>query len=187
MAELADAQDLKSWVPRGACGFETRSRHHRNIVNADYNHDFAICFLKRRKAHRQATGRYVTVSGRVEGRRHGSRPQRIWQRLSTHGPRFYQLVHRVRHRQSHGSQGNGVHQAIGCRAVPKEAHVRCARRQDHPLEERHVRRSACAHHYRLLEQPSEESRRSEKHASATAGRGTRWVEDERCHDRIGRA
>ena len=27
VAELADAQDLKSWVPQGACGFETRPRH----------------------------------------------------------------------------------------------------------------------------------------------------------------
>ena len=26
VAELADAQDLKSWVPRGACGFKTRPR-----------------------------------------------------------------------------------------------------------------------------------------------------------------
>ena len=28
VAELADAQDLKSWVPQGACGFEARPRHH---------------------------------------------------------------------------------------------------------------------------------------------------------------
>ena len=28
MAELADAQDLKSWVPRGACGFDSRPRHY---------------------------------------------------------------------------------------------------------------------------------------------------------------
>ena len=27
VAELADAQDLKSWVPRGACGFDPRPRH----------------------------------------------------------------------------------------------------------------------------------------------------------------
>ena len=27
MAELADAQDLKSWVPRGACGLDSRPRH----------------------------------------------------------------------------------------------------------------------------------------------------------------
>jgi hypothetical protein len=27
VAELADAQDLKSWVPKGACGFDTRPRH----------------------------------------------------------------------------------------------------------------------------------------------------------------
>jgi hypothetical protein len=27
MAELADAQDLKSWVPKGACGFDSRPRH----------------------------------------------------------------------------------------------------------------------------------------------------------------
>src|SRR6516225_7783890 len=27
VAELADAQDLKSWVPQGACGFDTRPRH----------------------------------------------------------------------------------------------------------------------------------------------------------------
>jgi hypothetical protein len=26
VAELADAQDLKSWVPQGACGFKTRPR-----------------------------------------------------------------------------------------------------------------------------------------------------------------
>src|ERR1700752_2561761 len=26
VAELADAQDLKSWVPRGACGFDSRPR-----------------------------------------------------------------------------------------------------------------------------------------------------------------
>src|SRR5262249_15237833 len=27
VAELADAQDLKSWVPKGACGFDPRPRH----------------------------------------------------------------------------------------------------------------------------------------------------------------
>jgi hypothetical protein len=27
VAELADAQDLKSWVPQGACGFDSRPRH----------------------------------------------------------------------------------------------------------------------------------------------------------------
>src|ERR1043165_7202874 len=27
VAELADAQDLKSWVPQGACGFDARPRH----------------------------------------------------------------------------------------------------------------------------------------------------------------
>src|SRR6516165_3796168 len=27
VAELADAQDLKSWVPQGACGFNPRPRH----------------------------------------------------------------------------------------------------------------------------------------------------------------
>src|SRR6476659_8584875 len=27
VAELADAQDLKSWVPKGACGFDSRPRH----------------------------------------------------------------------------------------------------------------------------------------------------------------
>jgi hypothetical protein len=27
VAELADAQDLKSWVPQGACGFDPRPRH----------------------------------------------------------------------------------------------------------------------------------------------------------------
>ena len=28
VAELADAQDLKSWVPQGACGFDSHPRHH---------------------------------------------------------------------------------------------------------------------------------------------------------------
>jgi hypothetical protein len=27
VAELADAQDLKSWVSKGACGFDSRPRH----------------------------------------------------------------------------------------------------------------------------------------------------------------
>ena len=27
MAELADAQDLKSWVPKGAYGFDSHPRH----------------------------------------------------------------------------------------------------------------------------------------------------------------
>jgi hypothetical protein len=30
VAELADAQDLKSWVPQGACGFDSRPRHHQS-------------------------------------------------------------------------------------------------------------------------------------------------------------
>ena len=30
VAELADAQDLKSWVPRGACGFDSRPRQISN-------------------------------------------------------------------------------------------------------------------------------------------------------------
>jgi integrase len=30
VAELADAQDLKSWVPQGACGFDSRPRHYIN-------------------------------------------------------------------------------------------------------------------------------------------------------------
>ena len=29
VAKLADAQDLKSWAPQGACGFESRPRHLR--------------------------------------------------------------------------------------------------------------------------------------------------------------
>jgi hypothetical protein len=29
VAKLADAQDLKSWAPQGACGFESRPRHFR--------------------------------------------------------------------------------------------------------------------------------------------------------------
>jgi hypothetical protein len=28
VAELADAQDLKSWVAQAACGFDSRPRHH---------------------------------------------------------------------------------------------------------------------------------------------------------------
>ena len=28
MAELADAQDLKSWASQGACGFDSHPRHH---------------------------------------------------------------------------------------------------------------------------------------------------------------
>ena len=28
VAELVDARDLKSWVPNGACGFDSRPRHH---------------------------------------------------------------------------------------------------------------------------------------------------------------
>jgi hypothetical protein len=31
VAELADAQDLKSWVPQGACGFDSRPRHFANF------------------------------------------------------------------------------------------------------------------------------------------------------------
>jgi hypothetical protein len=27
VAELADAQDLKSWAPQGACGFDSHPRH----------------------------------------------------------------------------------------------------------------------------------------------------------------
>ena len=30
VAELADAQDLKSWAPKGACGFDSRPRHHNS-------------------------------------------------------------------------------------------------------------------------------------------------------------
>jgi hypothetical protein len=30
VAKLADAQDLKSWAPQGACGFESRPRHQLN-------------------------------------------------------------------------------------------------------------------------------------------------------------
>ena len=29
VAELADAQDLKSWVSKEACGFDSRPRHHK--------------------------------------------------------------------------------------------------------------------------------------------------------------
>jgi hypothetical protein len=31
VAELADAQDLKSWVAQAACGFNSRPRHTHNI------------------------------------------------------------------------------------------------------------------------------------------------------------
>jgi hypothetical protein len=30
VAELADAQDLKSWVAQAACGFDSRPRHQNN-------------------------------------------------------------------------------------------------------------------------------------------------------------
>src|SRR6476469_698000 len=33
VAELADAQDLKSWVPQGACGFDARPRHSQHAQN----------------------------------------------------------------------------------------------------------------------------------------------------------
>ncbi len=33
MAELADAQDLKSWVPQGACGFDPRPRHKEKALH----------------------------------------------------------------------------------------------------------------------------------------------------------
>ena len=33
MAELADAQDLKSWVPKGACGFDSHPRHYLRDVS----------------------------------------------------------------------------------------------------------------------------------------------------------
>jgi hypothetical protein len=29
VAELADAQDLKSWAAKAACGFNSRPRHHK--------------------------------------------------------------------------------------------------------------------------------------------------------------
>jgi hypothetical protein len=28
VAKLADAQDLKSWDPKGSCGFDSHPRHH---------------------------------------------------------------------------------------------------------------------------------------------------------------
>ena len=37
MAELADAQDLKSWVPKGACGFDSRPRHQDSPINTGNN------------------------------------------------------------------------------------------------------------------------------------------------------
>jgi hypothetical protein len=37
VAELADAQDLKSWVPKGACGFEARPRHQKLPINMAMN------------------------------------------------------------------------------------------------------------------------------------------------------
>jgi hypothetical protein len=36
VAELADAQDLKSWVPRGACGFDARPRQSLTTVWPDF-------------------------------------------------------------------------------------------------------------------------------------------------------
>ena len=33
VAKLADAQDLKSWVPQGACGFDSRPRHSITPMN----------------------------------------------------------------------------------------------------------------------------------------------------------
>ena len=49
VAELADAQDLKSWVPQGACGFEARPRHiSKRAGRGDVNHLCALTYSNRR-------------------------------------------------------------------------------------------------------------------------------------------
>ena len=52
VAELADAQDLKSWVPQGACGFDSRPRHQILRKSASSSVDSAM-------PERRETGRLI--------------------------------------------------------------------------------------------------------------------------------
>ena len=63
----------------------------------------------------------------------------------------------------------------------------CARREDRPVAQRHVRRPARSHHHRLHQQRAEEPRRSEDDAAAATRCRVRRNEGDRHHDHVGRA
>jgi hypothetical protein len=53
VAELADAQDLKSWVPQGACGFDARPRHQN--THDPQGRDWHVAFVAGKRKTRDAT------------------------------------------------------------------------------------------------------------------------------------
>jgi hypothetical protein len=49
VAELADAQDLKSWVPQGACGFDARPRHTKESMTIAQFELLTMCAVLNRQ------------------------------------------------------------------------------------------------------------------------------------------
>jgi hypothetical protein len=69
VAELADAQDLKSWVAQAACGFDSRPRHHLHQPDADPGRplwDNAGDRETMPALHRSATRRAVRATSRFD-------------------------------------------------------------------------------------------------------------------------